>query len=360
MNSSRSPRRTRHKGVICSIHKVIFLVGIAVWFYLLVLSSTIASIPQEIDPRRYSDTSNRNQGDGILAAADNSIVTIGIASTITSCDSAQFTEGAAVLKYSIDQTSIHGPKGGKYDYKMYILHDPAALECSLPLRDLGFELVERATPVNVSDIRGELLRERIVKNGCCGAQELIKLEAFRLTMHPLVIHLDLDTLVLQPMDPAIELMLNPHKAFQESGDLKSIIMWPEKPIPSEIDLLFTKDYNMVGPRRKDKPFQGGFFIIKPSLKTYQEFVDIVREGDFRNNSHPSRGSGWGGVVGPFYGAMTIQGLLPWYYEYLHPGRAVELNRCVYNNMADNPTMKEAVNDITQGRCRTNQEVRICD
>lgn len=55
--------------------------------------------------------------------------------------------------------------------------------------------------------------------------------------------------------------------------------------------------------------------------------------------------------------MTIQGLLPWYYEYLHPNQAVELNRCVYNNMADNPTTDEAIQDVAQGRCRTNQEVR---
>ena len=55
--------------------------------------------------------------------------------------------------------------------------------------------------------------------------------------------------------------------------------------------------------------------------------------------------------------MTIQGLLPYYYEHLHPGRAVELNRCVYNNMADNPTTEEAIHDVAQGSCRTNEKVR---
>ena len=67
--------------------------------------------------------------------------------------------------------------------------------------------------------------------------------------------------------------------------------------------------------------------------------------------------GWGGVVGPFHGGMTIQGLLPWYYEEVHPGMAVELNRCVYNNMADNPTTEKSLkNGTLQGRCRTNEEV----
>ena len=60
-------------------------------------------------------------------------------------------------------------------------------------------------------------------------------------------------------------------------------------------------------------------------------------------------------VGPFYGSMTFQGLIPYYYDYLHKGTAVELNRCVYNQMADNPKDKRTVNDIPQGTCRTNEE-----
>jgi hypothetical protein len=240
---------------------------------------------------------------------------------------------------------------------MYILHHPDARECSWPLRELGFELLECPTPVNISDIRGEVLRERIVNNGCCGARELIKLEVFRLSKHPIVIHMDLDTIVLKPMDPAIDLMLNPDQGIQDSQKGRHFIMWPKQPIPPQIDLMFTKDYNLVGPWRKDKPYQGGFFMIKPSLKVYHEFLQIVLEGDYRNNSRLRGGTGWGGMVGPFHGGMTIQGLLPLYYEYLHPGRAVELNRCTYNNMADNPTTEKAINDVAQGRCRTNEEVR---
>lgn len=297
--------------------------------------------------------------DGILSSANHGdSATIGIASTITACGKDRFTEGAAIMKYSVDQTSIHGNKGGKYEYKFYIFYHPDAIECTSPLKDLGFELVESPTPLNVSDIRGEVLRDRIVNNGCCGERELVKLEAFKLIGHPIVIHLDLDVLVLEPMDPAIDLMMHPQRAHLM--DLESFVMWPERAIPPEIDLMFTKDYNVVGPGRKDKPFQGGFFMIKPSLNTYREFVEIVLEGDYRNNTRTQGGTGWGGIVGPFHGGMTIQGLLPWYYEYLRPGRAVELNRCVYNNMADNPTTKEAVNDTAQGHCRTNQEVSPID
>jgi hypothetical protein len=106
---------------------------------------------------------------------------------------------------------------------------------------------------------------------------------------------------------------------------------------------------MVGPTRKYKPVQGGFLVLRPDMAVYKEFVDIIKKGDFRKNG------GWGGLVGPFYGSMTFQGLIPYYYDVLHENEAVELNRCIYNQMADNPKDKRTVNDIPQGKCRTNQE-----
>ena len=98
----------------------------------------------------------------------NNAITIGFASTVTGCGEEPFTEGAAVLRHAVHRASIHGTLGGRYDYKMYIIYHPNATECTLPLANLGFELLERSTPVNVSDIQGDFLRERIVRNGCCG------------------------------------------------------------------------------------------------------------------------------------------------------------------------------------------------
>lgn len=283
---------------------------------------------------------------------DDGVVTIGVASTVTSCGGDHFIDGAAVLKHSLDLHSHRKiGRASKYNYQMYILYHPNATTCVLPLRDLGFTLLERDTPVHRTDIQGEVLRERIATNGCCGELELVKLEAFRLVQHPIIIHMDLDALVLKPLDNLIDLMLDPTTTSASSNGVSSIvpIMWHEKPIPQDVSLLFTKDYNVVAPRRHDKPFQGGFFMIKPSLDTYQEFVDIVRKGDYTVKG------GWGDKVGPFHGGMTIQGLLPWYYEYLHPGQAVELNRCVVNNMNDKPKLEDTRNGKDFERCRTNEE-----
>lgn len=274
-------------------------------------------------------------------------ITIAFASTVTGCGEDPFTEGAAVLKHSIHLSSIHGNKGGRYDYKMYIIYHPNASACTLPLLDLGFELLRRDTPVNVSDIQGDILRERIQTNGCCGEKELIKLEAYTLIQHPIVVLLDLDVLVFKPMDAVFDLMLD----TSENPDTSQVpLMWPEKPLPRPVNTFWTKDYNIVAAGRQDKPTQGGLLILRPNLDVYNEFVQIVYEGDYRDKP-----SGWGGIVGPFHGGMTIQGLLPWYYEYLHKddGGGVELNRCAYNNMADNPRQGKTVKNVPTGKCKTN-------
>lgn len=59
--------------------------------------------------------------------------------------------------------------------------------------------------------------------------------------------------------------------------------------------------NMVGPGRTYKPVQGGFLVLRPDKKVYEEYVRIIKKGIEKE------GTGWGGLVGPFYGFMTFQG-----------------------------------------------------
>ena len=58
---------------------------------------------------------------------------------------------------------------------------------------------------------------------------------------------------------------------------------------------------MVGPGRTYKPVQGGFLVLRPDMKVYEEFVRVIKKGIDKE------GTGWGGLVGPFYGFMTFQG-----------------------------------------------------
>ena len=220
-------------------------------------------------------------------------------------------------------------------------------------------------PVQIEEIQGEFLRENVHQNGCCGELEFIKLWAYTLVDYPLVVHLDLDTMVLKPMDELFDAAL-------QSGDTRKIdsVMWPKEhhdgttatttkkttsdtsssSSNSRIDAFFTRDYNMRKPGKLPVGVQGGFLVLRPSMKVFEEFQNIIRKGDFQ------RGKGWGGLgFGPFYGSMTFQGIIPYYYDAMHPGTAVELNRCVYNQMADNPRDQKTVNNVVSGKCRDGRE-----
>lgn len=106
---------------------------------------------------------------------------------------------------------------------------------------------------------------------------------------------------------------------------------------------------MVSVKKKYKPVQGGFLVLRPDMDVYNEFKSIALKGDFREKG------GWGGLVGPFYGAMTFQGIMPYYYDVLHPGESIELNRCVVNQMCDNPRDGKTIDNIVHGNCRTGEE-----
>jgi hypothetical protein len=167
-------------------------------------------------------------------------VTIGYAVTITGCGSDPITEGAAVLKHSIHLASSQGNLGGRYNYKMYAIYHPDGKECAEPLADLGYELLERFTPVAVKDIQGDFLREHIHSNGCCGEKELVKLEAYTLIQHPVIVHMDLDTLILKPLDAIFDWML--FQGAPADADTSNVpIMWPEMERPSQVNAFFTRD-----------------------------------------------------------------------------------------------------------------------
>jgi hypothetical protein len=125
------------------------------------------SFQSNVYGERYGDSGEKDGVDNYNIIDNEKPMTIGVASTVTGCTESPFQDGAAVLKYSLDRHSAaHG--NGKYNYQSYILYHPNATQCVLPLRALGFTLLERSSPVQIEEIQGDELRERIVKNGCCG------------------------------------------------------------------------------------------------------------------------------------------------------------------------------------------------
>ena len=155
------------------------------------------------------------------------------------------------------------------------------------------------TPINVPDIKGKVLRDSIEKSGCCGASELIKLEAFNLD-YDRVLLLDSDALIVDQMDDIIA--------------------------KNETRVAWTMDENLGG-----GCINGGFLALTPSADDYRSLVNTIIEGDFRSSA------GWGGKVGWCYGGQTFQGIIPYYFKFLHDSengdRFIELNNAKYNYMA---------------------------
>ncbi|CAM9448997.1 unnamed protein product, partial [Ascophyllum nodosum] len=177
------------------------------------------------------------------------------------------------------------------------------------LEAMGWKLLEKDIPVAVADIEDEFYRNHVVKSGCCGADEFLKLHAYTLTDYHRVLHLDIDTLMLHPMDELMEL---------------------------NASLLYTTDPVMALKGQTIMPVQGGFLLVRPDLVVYQKLCDIIRRGDWKV------GEGWAGSkIGYFYGGPTIQGLLAYFYHVIAPGTAIELDRCIYNHMSDSDKCRSA-------------------
>ena len=178
----------------------------------------------------------------------------------------------------------------------------------------------------------------------------------------MAVHLDLDTVVVNPLDELFNVMH--FNSFTEEGK-RARIQLAEVAAPTYInrrvtgnpstsgsninatdvlanitvDAYFTKDYNMIrpGPEGQRVGVQGGVLVVRPSTAVYTHLISIVYSGEFYGG-FDARTSGWlkSGYGRHIWGAMTIQGLLAYYFDVEQLEHSVELNRCRYNNIADNP------------------------
>jgi hypothetical protein len=170
--------------------------------------------------------------------------TIAYAVSVTQCDMeglAKLQDGAAVLHQSIRLAS----RDSRYDYYMVAFVHPSANECAAVLRALGYEVQIRPTPFNDTIIQNDELA-LAQENSCCGTKEYLKLYSYLLVEFPVVVHLDLDCLVLRPLDDVFDLMLDP--GFNRSR-IPIMHLKPTE-LPDRVDFVFTRDYGMVEVRQE--------------------------------------------------------------------------------------------------------------
>lgn len=302
-----------------------------------------------------------------------------------------FLDAAAVLRHSIHKNSVHYvppvPRGGnstsssrpsatppsRYSYQMYGIVHPTCGRHAAVLERLGYKIMIRDHPVKKDDIRGEWLRNHVEGENCCGSAEFIKLYAYHLTDHPVVVHWDMDVAVLRPMDDLYDVMIYPsdhprHVAARSSIELQhpyeeavrgggsgSGSGWPDR-----VDAFLTRDVTSSQPWETRTGVQGGFLVARPDASAFDAYVGFITEGDYVGGR--GDGSGWAGLgYGGFQGAMAYQGAVAYYYDQLRPGTAVELDVCRWNQVAADVIWRgPARREEHGGQCREHPRAVLAD
>mmetsp|Transcript_20364 Transcript_20364/g.31878 ORF Transcript_20364/g.31878 Transcript_20364/m.31878 type:complete len:494 (-) Transcript_20364:1778-3259(-) len=349
---------------IISIQKIFTILSIVlISLFLCALRLWSSFAEQNSLSSNPKDISNSKKRSG----TSNKPVQIAYAISLIKCSDKQSStsgliDAATVLRHSVHQTSVRNPNSGsKYDYKMYAIVHKKAESCSHLLGDLGYHIIVKDSPVQTSEIRGDYLRKNVHREWCCGADEFVKLFAYTIHDHPIVVHTDIDFMYVKPMDDLFDAMLLPHdsdegKAARDRVELE----YPDKKqtMPEDIQAYLTRDYHQVIPGRK-AAFQAGFIVLKPNQTVFDQYLEIIREGNYVEGF--SRENGWGGKgYGGVVGSMAMQGLPAYYYDEIAPNTSVELNGCRYNHMGANIFYEDVPNFIRKytdlhGKCRRNVE-----
>jgi len=244
---------------------------------------------------------------------------------------------------------------------MYAIVHSSAEQCSDVLKELGYTILVKDPPVKPNEIKGEYLRKNVHKEWCCGSDEFVKLYAYTIVDHPIVVHTDIDFMYYRPMDDLYDAMLLPPDSEDGREARRRIEMeYPERrgDMPEDIRAYLTRDYHQVIPGRTPA-FQAGFIVLKPDLEVFREYLEVIREGNYVGGF--SRENGWGGKgYGGVVGSMAMQGLPAYFYDQKRPNTSVELNGCRYNHMGADVLYRNVPNFIAKykdlhGKCRRNVE-----
>jgi hypothetical protein len=265
--------------------------------------------------------------------ADAPLATVAHVVSLIKCSKSVtgFLDAAAVFRHSIHQQSFHAGKS-KYAYQMYAIVHEQCQEHGELLKILGYTVLVKPAPVLVEEIQDGWYKNHVENENCCGSAEFIKLYAYELTDHEIVVHWDMDVALLQPMDDLFDAMLFSKDSDEGKAARSRLeVQHPEVPLPDVIDAYFTRDITSAQPWESVQGVQGGFLIARPSKKDLETYLQFIRQGNYT----PGRGdgSGWNSLgYGGFQGAMAYQGAVAFFYDFFKPKTAVELAACRWNQV----------------------------
>mmetsp|Transcript_8467 Transcript_8467/g.23723 ORF Transcript_8467/g.23723 Transcript_8467/m.23723 type:complete len:549 (+) Transcript_8467:178-1824(+) len=225
-----------------------------------------------------------------------------------------FYDAAALLKYSVCEECAEVNVASKFNHTFYAIVHPLARICSDEgrgeydrvevLQSLGYRVEVKGEPLGIEDISDPYLSANVESD--VGIRDLMKLHAYTLTRHKVVVLIDFNTMLLQPLDGVVDdLMASPARA------------------------AFAMDYATLLPANGlNHGANMGLFLLKPSFASFNELIELYKTTSY----DPMLGWNSQGVAG-FDGSMGTSGLLTHYYR---SKPFIELDKCIYNNDASNP------------------------
>ena len=178
------------------------------------------------------------------------------------------------------------------------------------LKDLGYHVKIYDEAVKEVEMNPRYVKDNLAAD--VGIEDLVRLHAYRLNKHPLVMLVEPTTMILEPIDEVFDTLLaddNKKASYVKNSD-------------NLIDM--------------------GSLIIKPSQTEYLAIKDT-----FINTAYTDA-NGWGGsgigAGGPGSGGMGSQGILTYYYEG-SPADVTELDKCVYGNDMSAACRTKNINEV---------------
>ena len=243
-----------------------------------------------------------------------------------------FYDAAAMLRYLVCTECKELNYASKYSHNFIAIVHPAAQYCTdsrdgkgtydrvKVLEQLGYRVEIKGSPIWKDVVSDPYLQENAPSD--LGFRDLMKLHAYTLTRHQVVIMVDFTTIILDPLDEVIDEML-------ESDQIKA---------------SFAYEYATESPALElQRGINTNLLLIKPSYSEYNTLVQLYRSETYNETM------GWGGHgVGNFVGALGTSGLLTHYYR-SNPDTDIELDKCTYANVVEDPV------DESTGYCRDGSE-----
>jgi hypothetical protein len=272
----------------------------------------------------------------------------------------EFLDSALMLQASIHKSSVRTPSSGSsYNYEMVALVHHGVESCagganrSAILERLGYRVEVVREPIHANNIKDDYLQKHAPRNngGRAGMREMIRLYAFKMIDYRIAVLVDSTTFMLHPPDAIFDALLNgprghewaeahPNHIIRDTFYANGTIV-TAKVLPTALDIMFTRDYSAMSANSWTTGISLAFVPIRPSLQIFRKLIN-----KYQSTSYDAK-FGWDGKGYSHYaGSMQTKGLLTYFFSEIEPHRKLELQRCIYNNLADVPFIagKQGVSD----------------